>query len=159
MFAPVHLSTNADTIGARRLAALTMHTCATDHRQPHPLDTAKGTQMSNENDRSEHSPLSPDVADKLLELLSTDDEFRSLFHADPAAALAKAGHPTAGEYADRATVTEGDTFYCMTANELASKDEIRKTRDQLQTFLTSQNNHRVIFCFEAGKIASTLRAT
>ena len=38
------------------------------------------------------APLDPKVADKLLDKLSTDNEFRRLFKKDPAAALAKVGH-------------------------------------------------------------------
>ena len=41
------------------------------------------------------APLDPKVADKLLDLLSTDNEFRRLFKKDPQAALAKVGHPEA----------------------------------------------------------------
>jgi len=38
------------------------------------------------------APLDPKVADKLLDLLSTDNEFRRLFKKDPQAALVKAGY-------------------------------------------------------------------
>ena len=43
------------------------------------------------------APLEPKVAKKLLDLLSTDNEFRRLFKKDAHAALVKAGwKPTAG---------------------------------------------------------------
>lgn len=38
--------------------------------------------------------LSLDVADRLLELLSTDDEFRSRFESNPRAALREIGYET-----------------------------------------------------------------
>ncbi|GAB3737768.1 hypothetical protein GCM10028862_23510 [Luteimonas pelagia] len=43
------------------------------------------------------APLEAKVADRLLDLLSTDNEFRRLFKKDPHSALVKAGwKPTAG---------------------------------------------------------------
>lgn len=107
---------------------------------------------------SGHEPLPPHVADKLLDLLSSDDEFRAQFKKDPAAALARIGHPTAEQYVGRESVSEGETFYCMTSDELASKEEIRQSREELKSFLTSNAAHTVIFCFEAGKTSSTLRS-
>ena len=41
--------------------------------------------------KQKSAPLDPKVADKLLDLLSTDNEFRRLFKKDPKAALVKAG--------------------------------------------------------------------
>ena len=38
------------------------------------------------------APLDPKVADKLLDMLGTDNEFRRLFKKDPGAALVKAGY-------------------------------------------------------------------
>lgn len=113
---------------------------------------------SNESSNTKHEPLTADVADKLLDLLSTDDGFRSVFQSDPAAALAKIGHPSAEQHAGKASIAEGEAFYCMTADRLASKEEIMQAREQLKSFLTAQTDHRVIYCFEAGKVESTLRA-
>ncbi len=107
---------------------------------------------------AKHAPLQPHIADKLLDLLSTDDTFRSAFQADPAEALAQVGHPGAEQHAGKASIAEGETFYCMTADQLAPKEEIMQAREELKFFLTSQTNHQVIFCFEAGKITSTLRS-
>lgn len=112
--------------------------------------------MTYTKNNSAHSPLEPAVADRLLELLSTDDEFRSLFQTDPAAALAEIGHSTAAQYAGAAPA-EGDAFYCMTATRLAPKEEISQSREELKSFLTSYTDHRVIFAFESGQITSTLR--
>src|SRR5687768_8146803 len=38
------------------------------------------------------APLSPEVADRLLDLLSTDDAFRDLFQAEPLSALRSIGY-------------------------------------------------------------------
>lgn len=107
---------------------------------------------------STHAPLPAIVADKLLEMLSTDDDFRSLFQENPAAALARLGHAQPVTRADNLPPSEGDAFYCMTSNKLASKEEIAASREELKHFLTAQSDHHVVFCFEAGKITSTLRA-
>lgn len=111
---------------------------------------------ANEAGDTKHAPLQPHVADKLLDLLSTDDTFRSAFKADPAAALAQVGHPGAEQYAGKASIGEGETFYCMTADQLAPKEEIMQSREELKSYLTAQTDHSVVHCFEAGKIASTL---
>lgn len=113
---------------------------------------------NDEPGNTKHAPLQPHVADKLLDLLSTDDKFRSAFKADPAAALAQVGHPNAEQHAGKASIAEGETFYCMTADQLAPKEEIMQARDELKSYLTSYTDHQVIFCFEAGKITSTLRS-
>ncbi|MGV8940698.1 MAG: NHLP-related RiPP peptide [Lysobacter sp.] len=113
---------------------------------------------ANESGDAKHAPLQPHVADKLLDLLSTDDGFRAAFKADPAAALAQIGHPGAGQHAGKTSIAEGETFYCMTADQLAPKEEIMQAREELKSYLTSYTDHQVIFCFEAGKITSTLRS-
>ena len=40
------------------------------------------------------SKFSSEVANKLLDKLSTDDDFRALFEADPRAAMSQLGHET-----------------------------------------------------------------
>jgi len=72
--------------------------------------------------------LDPKVADKLLDKLGTDNEFRRLFKRDPAAALAKVGHPK-----DAAALTGG----CCSIDGIAPKAEIAKARDELKTMLTA----------------------
>ena len=112
---------------------------------------------SNELEGSKHEPLPLHVADRLLELLSSDDEFRTRFKKDPAAALAQVGHPSAEQYAGKEAIAKGEPFYCMTTNELASKEEIQQSREELKSYLTTYSNHTVIYAFESGKTASTLR--
>ncbi|MFT3897616.1 MAG: NHLP-related RiPP peptide [Thermomonas sp.] len=72
--------------------------------------------------------LDPKVADKLLDKLGTDNEFRRLFKKDPAAALVKVGHPK-----DAALATAG----CCQIESIAPKAQIVKARDELKTMLTS----------------------
>ena len=72
--------------------------------------------------------LDPKVADKLLDKLSTDNEFRRLFKQDPAAALVKVGHPKAA-----AALTGG----CCQIQSIAPKEQIKRSRDELKTMLAS----------------------
>jgi putative modified peptide len=72
--------------------------------------------------------LDPKVADKLLNKLSTDNDFRRLFKKDPAAALVKVGHPK-----DAAALTGG----CCQIDSIAPKAQIAKVRDELKTMLTT----------------------
>ena len=65
--------------------------------------------------------LDPKVADKLLDKLSTDNEFRRLFKSDPAAALVKVGHPK-----DAAALTG----MCCQVQSIAPKAQIVKARDE-----------------------------
>lgn len=103
-----------------------------------------------------HATLDHDTADRLLELLGSDDEFRNSFHANPAKALASIGYAPAARSAASSELSQGDAFFCMTAQQLASKDEINASRDQLRTYLTSQTDHSVIHAFESGKVGPTL---
>jgi putative modified peptide len=95
------------------------------------------------------APLDPKVADKLLDLLSTDNEFRRLFKKDPQAALAKVGHPEAK--AAVAALRKGPPFTppgppavippttasCCQVKRIAPKADIVKARTELRSMLTS----------------------
>ena len=95
------------------------------------------------------APLDPKVADKLLDLLSTDNEFRRLFKKDSQAALAKVGHPEAK--AAVAALRKGPPFTppgppavippktasCCQVQRIAPKADIIKARTELRTMLTS----------------------
>ena len=72
--------------------------------------------------------LDAKVADKLLDKLGTDNDFRRLFKKDPAAALVKVGHPK-----DAAALTGG----CCQVQSIAPKAEIQRSRDELKTMLTA----------------------
>lgn len=95
----------------------------------------------------EHPPMEPQIADKLLELLSSDDEFRDLFVRDRVAALAQVGYPEPANA----------TIECTSVSGIASKEEIAAAREELQRHLTSSASLTNPHCFEAGKIAETLR--
>jgi putative modified peptide len=94
------------------------------------------------------APLDPKVADKLLDLLSTDNEFRRLFKKDPQAALAKVGHPEAK--AAVAALRKGPPFTppgppamippvwgCMSVQRIAPKADIIKARETLKSYFMS----------------------
>lgn len=98
------------------------------------------------------APLDSKVADRLLDLLSTDNEFRRLFKKDPQAALVKAGwkppaEPTAA--AGSAKARKGPPFtppgppssvppvMCLKVDRIAPKEQIVKARMELKSFLTS----------------------
>lgn len=94
-----------------------------------------------------HPPLEPRVADKLLDLLSTDNQFRRLFKRDPHAALKEVGHE----------LPPGTTLTCMSVNRIAPKREIEASREQIKSQITAQGMYNTPHCFEAGMITSTLR--
>lgn len=104
---------------------------------------------------STHPGLNPLIVDNLLEKLSTDDDFRTLFHSSPANALASLGVAEAQTLIDQ-TLQPGMFFYCFITAELASKEEIASARMQLRKHLTAAGNQTVIFCFEANKILATI---
>ena len=93
------------------------------------------------------APLEPQIADRLLELLSTDDVFRGLFEEDPNAALAMLGHPISTE----------SLFNCGPVNRIAPKNEFIAARDHLKTHITSAGIFTNPHCFEAGKVTTALR--
>lgn len=93
-------------------------------------------------------PLDPKIADQLLDKLSNDNTFRRQFKKDPAAALATLGY----------TLAEGQAVGgCMQMDSIAPKAEIAAARATLKSYLTSAASQTVVFCFEAGKIESSLR--
>src|SRR6476620_9194025 len=94
------------------------------------------------------APLDPKVADKLLDLLSTDNAFRRLFKKDPQAALAQVGHPEAKAVV--AAQRKGPPFVppgppsvvpptasgCQ-VQSIAPKATIMRARAELKAMLTS----------------------
>lgn len=73
--------------------------------------------------------FSPEVVDALLDKLSTDDAFRDLFQKDPREALRQVGHETP---AKSVGVAGADPVMCCQSEKLASKQEIKASRDQLR---------------------------
>jgi putative modified peptide len=93
-----------------------------------------------------HKPLDPAVADKLLELLSTDNGFRKQFEQDPTGAVKTLGFE----------VQEGVQLTCMNTNTIATKEEIAEAREAIKSFLTSAAAYNNPHCFEAGMIGPSL---
>lgn len=96
------------------------------------------------------APLDPKVADRLLDLLSTDNEFRRLFKKDPHAALVKAGwKPPSAAKPELAKAAKGPPFTppgpptmvppvtCLKVDRIAPKEQIIKSRSELKAMLTS----------------------
>lgn len=108
----------------------------------HSLPTTESTPID------KHPPLDFATADRLLEKLSCDDEFRAHFSDDWRAALAQVGYSDA--YA--ASVKCGET------RNLASKEEIAEAREALHAHLTSYKPMMMswIFNFEAGHVRDSL---
>lgn len=76
--------------------------------------------------------ISDETADKLLDRLGSDDDFRALFQKDPRQALAAVGHAPAAD----SSVEEG-AWSCMSVSSLASKEQIRASRDTMRKHLVS----------------------
>jgi putative modified peptide len=100
--------------------------------------------------KKQAAPLDPKVADRLLDLLSTDNEFRRLFKKDPHAALVKAGwKPPKAEAPTLAKARKGPPFtppgpppvappvMCLQVDRIAPKEQIIRAREELRAVLTS----------------------
>ena len=86
-------------------------------------------------------PLSPEVADRLLDLLSTDDAFRERFQTDPLAALYTLGYqsPEPGRMTacGLAPAAVLEPFASCRVENLADKEVIRASRSEIRTMLTA----------------------
>ena len=80
--------------------------------------------------------FSPDVANKLLDKLSSDDNFRALFESNPRAALRQVGHET--PEADRDVKGADPLVCCYSVKALASKEQIQAARKELTAQLSSK---------------------
>ena len=81
------------------------------------------------------TPLDPKVAKKLLDLLSTDNEFRRLFKKDAPAALAKAGWKAPTGDAE-ALQSAGACMQMLATDSIAPKQNIIRDRAKLEELLT-----------------------
>ncbi|WP_305805022.1 NHLP-related RiPP peptide [Stenotrophomonas sp. YIM B06876] len=95
--------------------------------------------------RAGHPPLAPAFAARLLAELAENDAFRLHFAGDPAAALQSLGLSPAAA----AAALQGSS--CLKVEALASKQDIRNSRELLQNYLTSHGSHTVVYCLEAGR--------
>ncbi len=86
------------------------------------------------------APLDPALADRLLDLLSTDDLFRERFQRDHLAALRTIGYesPTPGQMTACGLVANAqpEAFRDCKVQELASKDAIQAARVEIKAMLT-----------------------
>ena len=85
-------------------------------------------------------PLDPALADRLLDLLSTDDLFRERFQRDHLAALRTIGYesPTPGQMTacgELSPTAALEPFRECKVHELASKDAIADAREEIRGML------------------------
>lgn len=78
--------------------------------------------------------VSAAIADRLLDLLSTDNAFRRAFKKDPAAALLQIGHVPA-EGGDAAAEL-AHLRASLAVERLASKERISRSREEIRKMLT-----------------------
>lgn len=101
--------------------------------------------------------LSPKVADRLLELLSTDNEFRRLIKKDPQAAFLQAGYKPSKELAEwlKKCPPKGPRpplppnmplppWMCCEIDRIAPKASVIAMRDTLHSMFTSGSAHQPI---------------
>lgn len=82
------------------------------------------------------TPLDAKVADKLLDLLGTDNEFRRLFKKDPGAALVKAGYKL--PKGDAAAADNLQKLHKqLKVDKIAPKANVQKARMEIKSSLTS----------------------
>ena len=91
---------------------------------------------------AEMKGLDPKVADRLLDLLSTDDAFRELFQKNPAAALRQVGprDPNVSRESvqnRQDSLNADDSTQCYQVAQLASKEVISNSRDEMRAMLTN----------------------
>jgi len=85
------------------------------------------------------APLQPQVVNKLLDLLTTDDDFRNLFVADVGAALAQAGYkePAQSSLTGSSAASAGSCLQLQSGTGLASKEDIAQERVKLEKALNA----------------------
>ncbi|HPO23439.1 MAG TPA: NHLP-related RiPP peptide [Arenimonas sp.] len=91
--------------------------------------------------------LSEELVDKLLDKLSSDEDFRTSFQKSPRQALASLGHAPAAKASD----SDKGAWACMSCNKLASAADIKKSRDALRTQLLSAKAQFNPVALEAAK--------
>lgn len=92
--------------------------------------------------------LTRDQAIALLDLLCSNDAFRTRFAADPAEALHAIGIDCGGRPPP-----------CSCVDALASKAELAAARDQLLRYFTDKIHMQGVPVFESGKVQAALSAS
>lgn len=97
----------------------------------------QGKDMAGKGKGPAPAPLEPKVARKLLDLLSSDNEFRRLFKKDAHAALVKAGYkaPAGTDPARASTVSGGECMQLAPGDRIAPKQQIARDRAKLEATL------------------------
>jgi putative modified peptide len=98
------------------------------------------------------APIDPKVARKLLDLLSTDNDFRRLFKKDAHAALLKAGYrsPAGTDPVQAAAVSGGNCMQLKAGDRIASKAQIIRDRAKLEACLAFPVSFVASAKFKAG---------
>ena len=99
--------------------------------------------MSTSDDSNTHPALTLDQADKLLDLLINDEQFREQFCKDLPAALARIGYHNCNQ-----------SLLCLCPATLATASELQAVRDELLKDLTSTASKAAMyvpFRLEAGQ--------
>ena len=86
--------------------------------------------------------FSPEVADRLLDKLASDDSFRALFLAEPRAALRLVGHET--PTSDLGVEGADPIMCCLGIKSLASKEALQASRHRLSDRLSNRPFHYAI---------------
>ena len=81
------------------------------------------------------APLDPKVAKKLLDKLSTDNDFRRLFKKDAAAALAQVGYKV-----EAGATSAAGCMQLASTDSIAPKAKILRDRAKLETTLNGVVN-------------------
>lgn len=90
------------------------------------------------------APLDPKVTKKLLDKMSTDNDFRRLFKQDAGAALAKVGYKV-----EAAATSVGGCMQLKSGARIAPKAKIVRDRAKLEKTLNSIVNFSVASGFSA----------
>ena len=86
------------------------------------------------------APLDAKIADKLLDLLGTDNEFRRLFKKDPLSALTRVGYKAPKDQVAGAETTPDAPralHACCRVQRIAPKADIIKARAEIKKMLVS----------------------
>lgn len=78
------------------------------------------------------APIDAAIAERLLELLSSDDSFREQFQTDPVAALRSIGYGSAEMALKSASGDLTDPFSACSVVQLASKEQILEAKTELK---------------------------
>ena len=91
--------------------------------------------------------VTPEIADRLLGLLSTDDIFRTLFQENPRAALAQLGHETPAAHLGKLGMDPVMPFLHFRGG-LASKAKIAAAHETMMRTYHTESGNRAFWQFD-----------